>query len=66
MREEGIMERTNEMQIEFDARSCNEGFVRVSVAAFLYAVKPHVRRSSRHQDRSVGGDHKRDDSRIRG
>ena len=31
-RKEQIMERANEMQIEFDARSCNEGFVRVSVA----------------------------------
>ena len=40
MREEGIMERTNEMQIEFDARSCNEGFVRVSVAAFCTQLNP--------------------------
>ena len=40
MREEGIMERTNEMQIEFDARSCNEGFARVAVAAFCTQMNP--------------------------
>ncbi len=34
------MERANEMQIEFDARSCNEGFVRVSVAAFCTQLNP--------------------------
>ena len=34
------MVQTNEMQIEFDARSCNEGFVRVSVAAFCTQLNP--------------------------
>ena len=34
------MERTNEMTIEFDSRSCNEGFARVSVAAFCTQLNP--------------------------
>ena len=34
------MERTNEMSIEFDSRSCNEGFARVSVAAFCTQLNP--------------------------
>lgn len=34
------MERTNEMSIEFDGRSCNEGFARVSVAAFCTQLNP--------------------------
>ena len=29
------MGNTNEMMIEFDSRSCNEGFARVAVAAFV-------------------------------
>lgn len=35
-----MMEQINEMQLEFDARSCNEGFVRVSVAAFCTQLNP--------------------------
>ena len=34
------MERTNEMSIEFDSRSYNEGFARVSVAAFCTQLNP--------------------------
>lgn len=30
----------NEMKLEFDSRSCNEGFARVSVAAFLTQLNP--------------------------
>ena len=30
----------NEMRLEFDSRSCNEGFARVSVAAFLTQLNP--------------------------
>lgn len=32
----------NEMQVEFDARSINEGFARVTVAAFLTQLDPTV------------------------
>jgi len=34
------MENTNEMMIEFDSRSCNEGFARVAVAAFATQLNP--------------------------
>lgn len=34
------MENTNEMMIEFDSRSCNEGFARVAVAAFCTQMNP--------------------------
>ncbi|MGI6006582.1 MAG: anti-sigma F factor [Ruminococcus sp.] len=34
------MEHTNEMSIEFDSRSCNEGFARVAVAAFCTQLNP--------------------------
>lgn len=30
----------NEMKLEFDSRSCNEGFVRVAVAAFMTQLNP--------------------------
>ena len=30
----------NEMMIEFDSRSCNEGFARVAVAAFITQLNP--------------------------
>lgn len=43
MREKGreyIMENTNEMMITFDSRACNEGFVRVAVAAFCTQLNP--------------------------
>lgn len=32
----------NEMRLEFDSRSCNEGFARVTVAAFLTQLNPTV------------------------
>ena len=35
-----IMEETNEMVLEFDSRSQNEGFVRVAVAAFATQLNP--------------------------
>lgn len=35
-----IMENTNEMSLEFDSRSLNEGFVRVAVAAFATQLNP--------------------------
>lgn len=34
------MEQNNEMTIIFDSRSCNEGFVRVAVAAFCTQLNP--------------------------
>ena len=34
------MEQKNEMTITFDSRSCNEGFVRVAVAAFCTQLNP--------------------------
>lgn len=34
------MQRTNEMKIEFDSRSCNESFARVAVAAFMTQLNP--------------------------
>ena len=37
------MENTNEMSIEFDSRSCNEGFARVAVAAFCTQLNPYTR-----------------------
>lgn len=34
------MKDTNEMKMEFDSRSCNEGFARVAVASFLSQLNP--------------------------
>lgn len=34
------MQSANEMKIEFDSRSCNEGFARVAVAAFCTQLNP--------------------------
>ncbi len=34
------MKDTNEMKLEFDSRSCNEGFARVAVASFLSQLNP--------------------------
>lgn len=34
------MSGKNEMKLEFDSRSCNEGFARVAVAAFLTQMNP--------------------------
>lgn len=36
------IKQTNEMQIEFDSKSENEGFARVAVAAFLTQLNPTV------------------------
>ena len=36
------MRDTNEMEIQFDSKSCNEGFARVAVAAFLTQMNPTV------------------------
>mgnify|MGYP002095217130 CR=1 FL=1 len=36
------MRDTNEMEIEFDSKSCNEGFARVAVASFLTQMNPTV------------------------
>ena len=36
------MNDTNEMELKFDSRSCNEGFARVAVAAFLTQLNPTV------------------------
>ena len=36
------MNDTNEMELMFDSRSCNEGFARVAVAAFLTQLNPTV------------------------
>ncbi len=30
----------NEMKVEFDSRSCNEGFIRVAVSAFMTQLNP--------------------------
>lgn len=34
------MNNANEMKLEFDSRSCNEGFARVAVAAFMTQMNP--------------------------
>lgn len=34
------MMQQNEMKLEFDSRSCNEGFARVAVAAFMTQMDP--------------------------
>lgn len=34
------MNSANEMKLEFDSRSCNEGFARVSVASFMTQMNP--------------------------
>ena len=34
------MSTYNEMKLEFDSRSCNEGFARVAVAAFMTQMNP--------------------------
>ena len=34
------MQYDNKMKLEFDSRSCNEGFARVAVAAFLSQMNP--------------------------
>ena len=34
------MEYENRMKLEFDSRSCNEGFARVAVAAFMTQLNP--------------------------
>lgn len=34
------MSGENEMKLEFDSRSCNEGFARVAVAAFMTQLNP--------------------------
>ena len=39
-RKRGERMRKNEMKLEFDSRSCNEGFARVAVAAFLTQLNP--------------------------
>lgn len=39
---EAINEECNEMQIVFDAKSVNEGFARVAVAAFISPLNPTV------------------------
>lgn len=36
------MKNTNEMEIRFESRSANEGFARVSVAAFMTQLNPTV------------------------
>ena len=36
------MRDTNEMEIQFDSKSCNEGFARVAVASFLMQMNPTV------------------------
>ena len=36
------MRDTNEMVIQFDSKSCNEGFARVAVASFLTQMNPTV------------------------
>lgn len=34
--------KKNEMMIEFDSRSCNEGFARVAVVAFMTQLNPNL------------------------
>lgn len=34
------MSSSNEMKLEFDSRSCNEGFARVAVASFMTQLNP--------------------------
>ena len=35
-----MMQSKNEMKVSFDARSVNEGFARVAVAAFIAELNP--------------------------
>jgi stage II sporulation protein AB (anti-sigma F factor) len=35
-----MMSSSNEMKLEFDSRSCNEGFARVAVASFMTQLNP--------------------------
>lgn len=37
-----LLETKNKMRLEFDSRSCNEGFARVAVASFLTQLNPTV------------------------
>ena len=45
----------NEMEIVFDAVSCNESFARVAVAAFITHLNPTLEELAGYQDRSIGG-----------
>ena len=47
------MRNTNEMEIRFDSRSANEGFARVSVAAFMTQLNPTVEEAGRCRRPSV-------------
>ena len=40
------MERRNEMKLEFEALSVNEGFARVAVAAFCARMNPTLDQSA--------------------
>ena len=60
------MENTNEMSIEFDSRSCNEGFARVAVAAFCTQLNPTLEGGRRCKNGGIGGNHKFNHSWIRG
>lgn len=46
--------KRNEMEIVFDAVSCNESFARVAVAAFITHLNPTLEELSGYQDRGVG------------
>ena len=48
----------NEMKIEFDSRSCNEGFIRVAVSAFMDTAQSDAGRGGGCKDSSFRSSHK--------
>lgn len=58
------MRDTNEMEIQFDSKSCNEGFARVAVAAFLTQMESDGGGSCGCKDGSFGGSDQCHHSRI--
>ena len=54
----------NEMKLEFDARSVNEGFARMAVAAFVAELNPTLDEISDIKTSSFRGSNKCDHPRV--
>ena len=52
------MENTNEMTLEMDSRSCNEGLARITVAAFATQLNPTLEEVADIKTAVSRGDHK--------
>ena len=52
-----MMKNTNEMELVFDSRPVNEGFARVSVAAFMTQLQSDFGGSVRCKDCGLRGSH---------